>query len=201
MQLSAGRHLMVRCRLPAVSGIRSLDVGRRFRTFASSASSIVQERAPIAGYDWDSLGFALNTKETEMVVVEGTADGWSEAKVMPYAPLSVEPSAVALNYGQALFEGVKAYRTTDDRLVVFRPVENARRMREGGNRYALADFSEEMFIDAIDKFVSANARWVLPQERGPVHPTSANGLGAPARRSTICNDHSGRLWQSCGRLL
>ena len=103
MQLSAGRRLMVRCRLPAVSGIRSFDVGRRFRTFASSASSIVQERAPIAGYDWDSLGFALNTKETEMVVVEGTADGWSEAKVMPYAPLSVEPSAVALNYGQALF--------------------------------------------------------------------------------------------------
>ena len=166
----------------------SVGAASSFRFFSSSS------RDPVPGYDWDALGFGLNTKDTAMVILtsdEETGE-WSEAKVSPYARMMIEPSAVALNYGQALFEGVKAYRTADDRLVVFRPQENCRRMREGGARYALADFDEEMFLGALDTFVDANAHWVPPAGKGalyirPLLMGLTGQLGvAPSAETTLC---------------
>ncbi len=74
-----------------------------------------------------------------MIVVTAklSDNGWEKSKieVKPYGPLSLEPSATIINYGQGLFEGVKAYRTVNDRIVVFRPEKNSDRLASGARAY------------------------------------------------------------------
>ena len=70
--------------------------------------------------------------------------------------------AGVLQYAQTVFEGLKAYRTEDGRILTFRPDLNAKRMIESAKRLEMPPFSEERFIDAVDKVVAANARYVPP---------------------------------------
>ena len=81
--------------------------------------------------DWDSLTFSF-TETDRMFVANGSwEDGWSEGLMVDFQPLSLSPAACVLNYGQGLFEGMKARRTPDGRITLFRPEMNARRAAEG----------------------------------------------------------------------
>lgn len=70
------------------------------------------------------------------------------------------PSAQALNYGQSIFEGMKARRTPADEIVLFRPDRNAARMRDGAQRLCMAEVPKDMFIAAVEDTVKANREYV-----------------------------------------
>ena len=79
---------------------------------------------PDNNFDWDSLTFSL-TKTEKMYVAEcNQGDAWSPGNILPYGNLSIDPAAGVLNYGQGIFEGMKAQRTANNRVILFRPVLN-----------------------------------------------------------------------------
>ena len=96
-----------------------------------------------------------------MVVVRWSAErGWHDARLQAYAPLQLDPSAMVLHYGQAIFEGLKAYRQPDGGVAVFRPEENARRFNRSAARLAMPELPEELFLSAVDTLVATDREWV-----------------------------------------
>ena len=96
-----------------------------------------------------------------MVAVRWKSDrGWHDARLSAYAPLQLDPSAMVLHYGQAIFEGLKAYRQPDGGVAVFRPEENARRFNRSAARLAMPEVPEELFLAAVDALVRTDREWV-----------------------------------------
>ena len=96
-----------------------------------------------------------------MVTVRWTRDrGWHDAALAAYAPLELDPSAMVLHYGQAIFEGLKAYAQPDGGVAVFRPEENARRFNRSAHRLAMPTLPEELFLEAVSTLVDADRAWV-----------------------------------------
>lgn len=119
--------------------------------------------------DWDKLTFSLTPTDT-MYVAETTGDEpWMPGDLRPYGNISISPAAGVLNYGQGLFEGMKAYRTAKNRVVFFRPDENARRMQRGADRLKMPPVPESIFIDAVEQVVQANIDWLPPMGRGAMY--------------------------------
>ena len=119
--------------------------------------------------DWDKLTFSLTPTDT-MYVAETTGDEpWMPGDLRPYGNISISPAAGVLNYGQGLFEGMKAYRTDKNRVVFFRPDENARRMQRGADRLKMPPVPESIFIDAVEQVVQANIDWLPPMGRGAMY--------------------------------
>mmetsp|Transcript_75862 Transcript_75862/g.180230 ORF Transcript_75862/g.180230 Transcript_75862/m.180230 type:complete len:417 (-) Transcript_75862:89-1339(-) len=126
--------------------------------------------APREGVDFEGMGFGLTTKDTQMAVAKcQLGDSWKGFEMAPYGPLDIEPAATALNYGQALFEGLKAYRTSKGRIVIFRPQENAKRMAGGGARLMIPQVPEKLFLEMCGAVVQANADWVPPEGQGELY--------------------------------
>ncbi|MEO5708702.1 MAG: branched-chain amino acid aminotransferase [Nocardioidaceae bacterium] len=112
-----------------------------------------------------SPGFGLHFTD-HMYVVEWTPEkGWHDARVTPYAPLSLDPATAVLHYAQEIFEGMKAYRHEDGSVWTFRPEENAARMQRSSQRLALPELPVEDFVASVDALVRADERWV-PQPAG-----------------------------------
>ncbi len=89
-----------------------------------------------------------------------TGLGWCEARLSAYAPLVLEPSATVLHYGQAIFEGLKAYQQDDGGIATFRPDANARRFGRSAARMAMPTVPEEVFVAAVDALVDIDRGWI-----------------------------------------
>jgi branched-chain amino acid aminotransferase len=101
-----------------------------------------------------------------MFAVEWTpVQGWHDARVTPYAPLSLDPATAVLHYAQEIFEGLKAYRHEDGSVWTFRPEENAARMQRSAQRLALPSLPTEDFIASVDALIRVDERWV-PEAAG-----------------------------------
>ncbi len=101
-----------------------------------------------------------------MAVVKFSRDkGWYDAKITAYGSLNFTPAMMVFHYGQAIFEGMKAYRTPDDDLVLFRPEKNAQRFNKSAVRMAMPEIDESLFIQACEKVTRADAAWV-PRKEG-----------------------------------
>ena len=96
-----------------------------------------------------------------MVTIDWTEDkGWHNAAVVPYAPISLDPIASVLHYGQAIFEGLKAYRQPDGSIKTFRPEANAERMQRSAERMAMPKLPTELFIESLRMLVDIDQDWV-----------------------------------------
>jgi branched-chain amino acid aminotransferase len=96
-----------------------------------------------------------------MVTIEfGHGHGWHDAAVRPLEPLSVLPGAAVFHYGQAIFEGLKAYRQPDGSVACFRPDMNAVRFRASARRLAMPELPEETFLTSLTELLASDERWV-----------------------------------------
>ncbi|HEX7404321.1 MAG TPA: branched-chain amino acid aminotransferase [Candidatus Nanopelagicaceae bacterium] len=96
-----------------------------------------------------------------MVVAEWTQeDGWGDAELKPYGPISLDPATMVFHYGQEVFEGLKAYRQPDGGIAVFRPEANAARFARSAERLALPQLPTELFLESVDALVKQDANWV-----------------------------------------
>ncbi len=97
----------------------------------------------------------------EYMFVMDFADGsWQDAKLMPFGQIELSPAATVFHYAQEVFEGLKAYRTDDGQIVLFRPQMNAARAAASCSRLCMPPLSEADFILALDETVKANAQWI-----------------------------------------
>ena len=98
---------------------------------------------------------------TDHMVSIDYADGqWGNARVEPYGPLSMDPATMVFHYGQAIFEGLKAYRQPDGEIATFRIDANAARFRRSAARMAMAELPEELFIESVRQLLDVDADWV-----------------------------------------
>ena len=115
--------------------------------------------------DWANLGFGYI--QTDKRYVSNFKDGaWDEGGLTEDANIVLNECAGVLQYAQTIFEGLKAYRTEDGRIVTFRPDLNAKRMVDSANRLEMPAFPEEKFIEAVEQVVAANADFVPPYGSG-----------------------------------
>jgi branched-chain amino acid aminotransferase len=110
-----------------------------------------------------NLGFGRVFTE-HMVTLRYRADsGWDDGVLEPYAPLTLDPASSVLHYGQAIFEGFKAYRQKDGHIASFRPDANARRFNASARRLSMPELPVERFVLASDVLIRKEQDWVPPE--------------------------------------
>ena len=90
--------------------------------------------------------------------------GWHDGKVIPYGPISLDPSTMVLHYGQEMFEGLKAYRTEADKILLFRPEQNARRTNITNERMCMPTIDEDLYLDAVKSLLEVDKDWIPSAE-------------------------------------
>ena len=104
-----------------------------------------------------------------MVTIRWTQDrGWHDARVRAREPISLDPAAAVLHYGQEIFEGLKAHTRGDGSIVLFRPEQNARRFQASAARLAMPELPESVFLQAVDELVKIDSAWI-PGDEGSLY--------------------------------
>ncbi len=115
--------------------------------------------------DSSTLGFGRKFTDHMFRMSYSREKGWYDARIVPYGNIELNPCSVVFHYGAEIFEGMKAYRTADGEIQLFRPMENIRRMNQSAERMALPQLDEQDALQAITELVKLEADWV-PAEEG-----------------------------------
>ncbi len=110
--------------------------------------------------DESKLGFGKIFTDHMFVMDYTKGMGWHDARIVPYAPLSLDPSAMIFHYGQGIFEGLKAYKTKDGRVLLFRPQKNIERANISNERLCIPPLDEEFALEALKKLVDVDRDWI-----------------------------------------
>ncbi len=125
-------------------------------------NSLVVEKAKsskIHQVDFNNLSFG--SVYTDHMLVCDYADGaWQAPKVIPYQPISLDPSAKIFHYGQSIFEGMKAYKDEAGKTWLFRPLENFKRLNKSAKRLAIPELPEEYFMEGLTTLLQVDNDWV-----------------------------------------
>jgi branched-chain amino acid aminotransferase len=89
---------------------------------------------------------------------------WQDFRIIPFGHLTMHPASMALHYGQAIFEGMKASKSTDGQPMLFRPEMHAKRLNRSAARMMMPAFPEEIFLEALHQLIGMDAGWIPPQE-------------------------------------
>lgn len=127
--------------------------------------SITTTTAPKQKPDQSKLGFGKYFTDHMFVMDYTTGKGWHDPRIVPYGPLSLDPSAMIFHYGQGIFEGMKAYRAKDGRVLLFRPDRNVARANISNERLGIPPLDEEFALEAIKAVVKVDQDWI-PTEPG-----------------------------------
>ncbi|APH04790.1 branched-chain amino acid aminotransferase [Bacillus weihaiensis] len=90
--------------------------------------------------------------------------GWHDARIEPFEPITLSPASMVFHYGQTVFEGLKAYRTSDDKVLLFRPEKNMERLNLSNERLCIPEIDGEFVIEALKKLVSIDKEWIPTTE-------------------------------------
>jgi len=121
--------------------------------------SITKTNTPKIKPDADKLGFGQYFSD-HMFVMEYADGKWSNAQVVPYAPLSLDPATMVFHYGQAMFEGMKAYKTADGRVCLFRPEKNFERINITTERMGMPPIDGEFCLKALCELIKIDEDWI-----------------------------------------
>ena len=110
--------------------------------------------------DQKNLGFGKYMTDYMFVMDWTKEEGWKDARIVPEGPITLEPACVTLHYAQETFEGMKAYRTAEGKIQLFRPEMNAKRMINSNARLCMPEFPVEMFVEAVKALVKVEEDWV-----------------------------------------
>ncbi|MGF6375670.1 branched-chain amino acid aminotransferase [Clostridiales Family XIII bacterium PM5-7] len=111
------------------------------------------------------LRFGTEFTDHMFIMDYNPQDGWNNGRIVPYGPIQLDPSATVLHYGQEMFEGLKAYKTTDGKVQLFRPYMNAKRANSTNDRLCIPEIDEDLFVEAIKALVSIDQDWI-PEGEG-----------------------------------
>jgi len=109
--------------------------------------------------DFNNLQFG-RTFSDHMFVADYDGDEWKNFQLVPYGEIGFSPAISGLHYGQAFFEGLKAYKHADGQVSVFRPDKNARRFNKSAERLCMPELPEEIFVQSIAALVDLDRDWV-----------------------------------------
>ena len=114
--------------------------------------------------DESNLGFGKIFTDHMFIMDYDTGMGWHDARIVHYAPIELSPAAMCLHYGQEVFEGMKAYRTANGDIQLFRPEENFKRLNSSNERLVIPEIDEAFALEALKKLVEVEKDWVPHSE-------------------------------------
>jgi len=117
----------------------------------------------LAGTDLANIEFGKVFSD-HMFAVDYHDGEWQEAQIVPYGDMAVSPANSALHYGQAIFEGMKAYHQADGGVALFRPLDNWARLNTSAERMCMPTIPEELFMQGLKELIRLDAKWVPARE-------------------------------------
>lgn len=152
---------------------------------SSTTQKIIVEKTKVSKIDqidFDNLPFG-SVFSDHMLVCDFKNGAWEAPKIVPYQPIILDPSSKIFHYGQSIFEGMKAYKDTDDNIWLFRPLDNHKRLNISAKRMAIPELPEEYFMEGLTTLLQLDKKWI-PQSDGsslyirPFMFASGNGFHA-----------------------
>ena len=110
--------------------------------------------------DETTLGFGKYMTDYMFICDWSKEQGWHDARIVPEGPIEMDPACMVLHYAQETFEGLKAYRTAEGKIQLFRPDMNAKRMIRSNERLCMPGFPEQDFVEAVKALVKVEEDWV-----------------------------------------
>ena len=120
----------------------------------------VRTSRPKVKPDYDNLGFGRYFTDHMFLMNYEEGKGWHDARIVPYAPFELEPSCMVFHYAQEMFEGLKAYMTSEGRIQLFRPDKNIERMHNTNERLCIPQIPNEDVLQAIEETVLFDRDWI-----------------------------------------
>jgi len=127
------------------------------------------QNSRIGQFDPENIGFGkIFTDHMFLAHWDGTA--WTNARIVPYGPLSLSPATSAIHYGQSIFEGMKAFADKQTgQPLLFRPRENWKRLNRSAERMVMPVVPEDLFMDGLKTLIQLDAEWVPKTEGGSLY--------------------------------
>ncbi len=117
------------------------------------------ENSRINELDYKNLSFGKLFSD-HMFLAEYENEKWNHAQILPYGPVPMSPSTSALHYGQSIFEGMKAYKNDKGEVLLFRPLDNHKRINISAERMAMPSIPQELFMEGLKQLVKLDRDWV-----------------------------------------
>lgn len=117
------------------------------------------KQSKLPSMNFDDIPFGKYFTD-HMLVADYENGEWGSVSIQPYQSITIDPSCAALHYGQAIFEGVKAYRNQQHEVCIFRPYENFKRFNISARRMEMPDIPEEIFVNGMKQLVKLDEKWV-----------------------------------------
>jgi branched-chain amino acid aminotransferase len=138
----------------------------------------------LAETDFSDIPFGKKFTD-HMLVADYRNEAWEDVRILPFAPMPMSLAISGLHYGQSIFEGLKAYRTQDDKAVLFRPMDNFRRLNRSAQRLCMPEIPESLFMEGLKELIRIEKDWIpnLPGSAlyiRPVHFATDEFLGVRA---------------------
>ncbi|MCG8802092.1 branched-chain amino acid aminotransferase [Tenacibaculum finnmarkense] len=156
------------------------------------------EKSKIDTVDFNNLTFGSIFSD-HMFVCDYIDGKWSNPTVQPYAEISLNPSSKIFHYGQSIFEGMKAYKDADNNTLLFRPLDNCKRLNKSAERLVIPQVPEELFMAGLEKLLEIDDQWIPTKDGSSLYIRPfifASGEGfhaspADAYKLIICTAPSG----------
>ncbi len=119
--------------------------------------------------DENKLGFGSIFTDYMFLMDYDEGMGWHDARIVPYGPISLDPAAACFHYAQEVFEGLKAYRAEDGKILLFRPWENFKRLNESNKRLCIPAIDEELALEGLLELVNIEKDWIPSVENASLY--------------------------------
>ena len=117
------------------------------------------QHSTIDQVDFENIKFGKQFSD-HVFIADYKNGEWTDLRIEPYAPMALSPACAAIHYGQAIFEGMKAYKNEDGDIFLFRPEDNARRINKSAHRLCMPEIPESLFMEALTKLIEVDSEWV-----------------------------------------
>lgn len=128
-------------------------------TIINDIEIIKTESSKINEVDFDNLKFG-SVFSDHMLVCDYKEGKWQAPKIMPYQPITLDPSAKIFHYGQSVFEGMKAYKDTNENVWLFRPLDNCKRLNISSKRLSIPELPQEYFMEGLKALLELDKDWI-----------------------------------------
>ena len=118
------------------------------------------QNSTIDQVDFENIKFGKQFSD-HVFIADYKNGEWTDLRIEPYAPMALSPACAAIHYGQAIFEGMKAYKNEDGDIFLFRPEDNARRINKSAHRLCMPEIPESLFMEALTKLIEVDAELSL----------------------------------------
>ena len=120
---------------------------------------VLSNKSKIDNVDFENLQFGKIFTD-HLFVCKYSNNSWNDGEIMPYEDFLISPSARVFHYGQAIFEGMKCYRSDNDSLILFRPDENFKRFNISSKRLAIPEIPKKVFFEGLNELLKIDKEWI-----------------------------------------